>query len=236
MLILAIETATPDVGVALHDGDRPIGHLSLSIGSRHAEAILPGLQHLLDQAGRSVADLTHVAVDRGPGLFTGLRVGVTTARTLAFAQAVPLVGVASLEALAAEHGRTGETAIAVLDARRREVYAGAYRIDETGPVEVVAPLVGPAAEVADQLRAGLEIAATSPGNLVVIGDGAASYPDECKTLGPIVCTARPSAAGLASLAAVQLRSGTALCDPFELLYLRAPDAEITWSNRHTAQP
>jgi tRNA threonylcarbamoyladenosine biosynthesis protein TsaB len=229
MLILAIETASPDVGIALHDGDRPIGELSLSIGSRHAEAILPGLQHLLDQAGRSVAELTHIAVDRGPGLFTGLRVGVTTARTLAFAQAVPLLGVSSLEVLASEHGRIGETVVAVLDARRREVYAAVYRVEATGLVELCAPRVGPAVDVVHQLRG-------VAGPLVLIGDGAASYHEACSSLGPIVSAARPSAAGVASLVAAHLRTETALADPFELLYLRAPDAEITWSNRHTVHP
>jgi tRNA threonylcarbamoyladenosine biosynthesis protein TsaB len=230
MLILGIETSTMDAGVALHDGSRVIGEVTLSIGSRHAEALLPSAQHLLAQTGRTIHDVTHVAVDRGPGLFTGLRVGVTTARAVAFACGVPLVAVSSLEVLAGTHGRAGEVVLAVLDARRREVYAGAYRIDDDGsPCQLDEPAVGAAHDLVALPRFADLVAF---GSVVVVGDGAATYPEAFASVGPIVSVMRPSARGVVQLAVAAIARNQAILDPFELLYLRAPDAEITWDNRH----
>jgi tRNA threonylcarbamoyl adenosine modification protein YeaZ len=228
--LLAVETASPDVSVALHDGTRVVGSLSLSIGSRHAEALLPGVEHLLMQCGWKLSELTHIAVDRGPGLFTGLRVGLSTVRALAFALDVPVVGVSSLETLAVAHALLGETVVAALDARRSEVYAAAYRCDFAGLTEVVAPFVAkPNAALATIEAAGL-------GDVVVVGDGALSADGVLGKLGVVRSTDRPSAASVASLAVSRVADGTALIDPFELLYLRAPDAEITWDNRNGPAP
>jgi tRNA threonylcarbamoyl adenosine modification protein YeaZ len=246
MLMLAIETASPNVGVALHDGTQIIASQSLAIGSRHAEALLPAAHHLLAQCGFSIGSVSHLAVDRGPGLYTGLRVGLATVRTLAFALDVPVVGVASLEALAFAGGRDGETVVAVLDARRREVYAGVYSVTIDDVVELVAPFVGPASAVASSLagagvvEAGLlgagmvgagMVGAGLP-STVLVGDGARAYVSDLGGLGPVVWSGRPTAAAVACLAATRLASGTAMFDPFELQYLRPPDAEITWSNRN----
>jgi tRNA threonylcarbamoyl adenosine modification protein YeaZ len=256
MLMLAIETASPNVGVALHDGTQIIASESLAIGSRHAEALLPAAHHLLAQCGFSISSVSHLAVDRGPGLYTGLRVGLATVRTLAFALDVPVVGVASLEALAFAGGRDGETVVAVLDARRREVYAGVYSVTIDDVVELVAPFVGPASAVASSLAGaggagaggagagGVDAGLLGAGLLgagmvgaglpstVLVGDGARAYLSDLGGLGPVVWSGRPTAAAVACLAATRLASGTAMFDPFELQYLRLPDAEITWSNRN----
>jgi tRNA threonylcarbamoyladenosine biosynthesis protein TsaB len=224
--MLAIETATMDAGVALHDGSTVIAELHLSMGSRHAEALLPAIEHLLFQSGRALSDLTHVVVDRGPGLFTGLRVGVTTARSLAFACDVPVVAVSSLEAVAHQAGRIGETVVSVLDARRREVYIGAYGIEAPGVLrEYFAPVVGPPAAA----LARLPLFDDAP---IVAGDGVSTYLDECRSIGVIGSAKRPTAGSVAALGVSAVLRGTAVLEPFELLYLRAPDAEITWDNRH----
>jgi tRNA threonylcarbamoyladenosine biosynthesis protein TsaB len=227
VLILGIETATMDAGVALHDGIRVIGEVNLSIGSRHAEALLPSIHHLLAQTGCTMQDLSHVAVDRGPGLFTGLRVGVTTARALAYACDVPVIGVSSLEVLAHLCGRVGEVVVAALDARRREVYVGTYRIDEEATLhQLMQPMVGSAQQLVGTLGQ------VDQQDVVVVGDGAGTYGEAFRQLGPIVSVARPMARGVVELAADAIGRGAAIVDPFELLYLRAPDAEITWDNRH----
>jgi tRNA threonylcarbamoyladenosine biosynthesis protein TsaB len=230
VILLAIETASPEVSVALHDGDRVIASLSLSIGSRHAEALLPGLEHLLVQCKLSMSAVTHLAVDRGPGLFTGLRVGLATVRALAFTLDVPVVGVSSLETLANAHCREGETVVAALDARRKEVYVAAYKRVGGVLTELVAPFVSsPANALAIVQVAGL-------GLTVVVGDGANSGTQELRSLGVVGSADRPSAGSVAQLAVSHLTTATEVLDPFELLYLRAPDAEITWDNRHGPAP
>jgi tRNA threonylcarbamoyladenosine biosynthesis protein TsaB len=230
MMLLAIETASPDVSVALHDGTQVIASQSLSIGSRHAEALLPAINHLLDQCGRSLTELTHLAVDRGPGLFTGLRVGLATARALAFALDVPLVGVSSLEAIAFDGARNGETVIAVLDARRKEVYAAAYSVTDGVPSQLLAPFVASPVDAAAQLAAAHLDAA------VLLGDGANAGDGVLHSLGRTGSQLRPGASAVASLAAGAVGRDVATLDPFELFYLRAPDAEITWNNRHGPAP
>ena len=126
----------------------------------HDEMLLALIEDTLTQAGITRRDLTGVVVGRGPGPFTGLRVGLVTARTIAAVLGVPLVGLSSLDALAhqalAEHARsTGQTTVGVaLDARRREVYHARYRRTADGHVERIAdPAVDAPAEVAAELTA-----------------------------------------------------------------------------------
>ncbi len=229
-MLLAVETASPDVSVALHDGVHVVASLALSIGSRHAEALLPAMQHLLAQCGSSLHDLTHLAVDRGPGLFTGLRVGLATVRALSFSLDIPLVGVSSLEAIAHAGARTNETVVAALDARRKEVYAAAYRRTSDGLQQLVAPFVGSPGHVLEVLS-GAQLV-----NPVLLGDGVHSGDGALTSLGSVGSSNRPDASAVASLAGAALQFSKALLDPFELLYLRAPDAEITWDNRHGPAP
>ena len=120
MKILAIETATSSVGCALWADGAPVWlSFALVAPQRHAEVLMPAIDELCRWARWSVADLEGVAVDVGPGLFTGLRVGLATARAIATARDLPAAGVTSLEALAHPHRRrTG------LDGRRRRRQAG----------------------------------------------------------------------------------------------------------------
>ena len=116
MRLLAIETATRLVGCALWDDDGPVAANLLVAGQRHVEVLVPAIDELCRRAGISVADLDAVAVDIGPGLFTGLRVGLATATTIATARNIPAVGVTSLEALAHPHRRRPGPLAAVVDA------------------------------------------------------------------------------------------------------------------------
>ncbi|MDQ1487030.1 MAG: tRNA threonylcarbamoyladenosine biosynthesis protein TsaB [Actinomycetota bacterium] len=129
MLLLAFDTATQAVTVALHDGDRVLAERTMIDGRRHAELLAPGIAHVLADAGATASDLTAVAVGVGPGPFTGLRVGLVTARALADALSIPVTGVCTLDILAAEVAASDRFLVAT-DARRREVYWAVY--DETG--------------------------------------------------------------------------------------------------------
>lgn len=232
VLILAIETATTAVGVALHDGADVVAELVVSEGRRHAETLTPAIGFLCEQVQRSVRDVTAVVVDVGPGLFTGLRVGVATAKTIAMAVGAPLLGESSLAVLARQGGRPGERVAAVIDARRKELYAAVYDIDPTGsPVEVVAPMVASPDDVAGAIG---DIAV--PG-LRVVGDGATHHRAMFEGRGWSVDagTVLPSAGWLARAVLNRVLAGEGgTPEQLELLYLRAPDAQITWSNRHGA--
>ena len=139
VLLLALETAADVCGVALHDGQSVVAETSLHVARRHSAALLPLCQALLDASGRSVSDLTAVAVSAGPGSYTGLRIGASTAKGLCTASGAALVPVPTLEALASQavpHVETGSTIVAALLSRRGEVYAASYRSEERALVSL----------------------------------------------------------------------------------------------------
>ena len=127
-MLLALDTATPAVTVALADGDRVLAHRSTVDGRRHGELLAPAIADLLAEAGVDRRSLTRVAVGVGPGPFTGLRVGLVTARTLGAVLGIPVVGVCTLDALALQSGLDGTFRV-VTDARRRQVHWAAYDSD-----------------------------------------------------------------------------------------------------------
>jgi tRNA threonylcarbamoyl adenosine modification protein YeaZ len=202
-VLLAFDTATPLVTVALHDGDDVVVELASEQKMKHGEQLAPLIDRVLQQAGIVRQDLTALAVGTGPGPFTGLRVGLVTARTLAFVLEIPVYGVCSLDVLAVEAVATravDEEFVVATDARRKEVYLAQYDADGhrlDGPV-VDKPAV---------------LATDRP----VVGEGALLYPDAFPhSVGP----QRPSAGWLARTVAEERAE---LMDP-EPLYLRRPDA------------
>ena len=131
MLILGIESASDQCGCALANEDGVIAETRLALPRRHAEALAPQMRFVCEQAGVALADIEAVAVDHGPGLYTGLRAGLATAKATAAALEIGVVPVGSLETLA--HGaaavaQPGETVLSVLDARRGEVFWAWYCI------------------------------------------------------------------------------------------------------------
>jgi tRNA threonylcarbamoyladenosine biosynthesis protein TsaB len=203
VLVLGFDTATPAVSVALRDGDRVIAAASALDGRRHAELLAPMIAKLLADVGASRADLTAVAVGVGPGPYTGLRVGVVTARVLGSVLGLPVSGVCSLDAIAACASSPGEFLVAT-DARRKEVYWARY--DAVGR-RLDGPRVGPASSIPDAA------------DLPVAGAGGQLYPEAFGApIGPVY----PDAGTLCDLVA---RPGgqAALLAP-EPLYLRRPDA------------
>jgi tRNA threonylcarbamoyl adenosine modification protein YeaZ len=219
VLLLALDTATPAVTVALHDGSTVLAETSATDRRRHAELLAPAIERVLAQAGAGASDLTDVAVGTGPGPFTGLRVGLVTARMTASALGLRLHGVSTLDALAAqavEDATVGPEFLVATDARRREVYWAAYCVDlgvaggvDGGvplPERVDGPHVARAADVPRDGRA-------------VVGRGAELYGAE---LGPAVAPLDPSAGALARLVVRRLAAGADLSD-VEPRYLRRPD-------------
>jgi tRNA threonylcarbamoyladenosine biosynthesis protein TsaB len=208
-VLLAFDTATPAVTVALHDGASVIAEESAIDARRHGELLAIFIEKVLSSVGAARFDLTAVAVGTGPGPYTGLRVGLITARVLASALGIRLDGICSLDVIAAQAAAEagGSDFLVATDARRREVYWARYTAAgdrEAGP-EVGSP-------------------AYLPARLPVAGHGALLYPDLYPDLaGRSIGTPFPSAAQLAALAAGRAAAGEPPL-PAEPLYLRRPDA------------
>ena len=209
MIVLGVETATELVGVSVADDSGPVAAAWATGRRRHAESLAPAITHVLDQAGMTVGDVEAIAVDVGPGLFTGLRVGVATAKGLAQGLGIGVVACTSVQVLAAAAAGAGWSGpvLAVVDARRKEVFAARYLV---GPAAVGSAAVGSAAVgtgpairelspperftpegLAAELAAG-ELAAAQPVNAagpgaggpgaggpgwLAVGDGARRYAD-----------------------------------------------------------
>ena len=212
MLVLGFDTATPAVSVALHDGERVISTASALDARRHSELLMPMIAKVLADAGVPRTDLDAVAVGVGPGPYTGLRVGVVTARVLGSVLGLPVHGVCSLDIIAASVGSGREFLIAT-DARRQEVYWARY--DAAGR-RAAGPQVGRAGSI--------------PGaaELAVAGAGGPLYPE---AFGEVIGPAYPDAGVLCSLVAGSLAPPSPGPSPghppllaADPLYLRRPDA------------
>lgn len=202
-MLLAFDTATQLVSVALHDGERVVVERSSDQPMKHGEHLAPLIARSLEEAGIVRQDLTAIAVGVGPGPFTGLRVGVVTARTLGFVLDVPVYGVCSLDAVALEVVATGATPgsfLVATDARRKEVYLASYDSDGR---RLEGPVVTKPADVATEAP--------------VAGAGPELYPD---AFPHAIAPVRPGAGWLAAGVGSEL---VELLDP-EPLYLRRPDA------------
>ncbi|MFD7024382.1 tRNA (adenosine(37)-N6)-threonylcarbamoyltransferase complex dimerization subunit type 1 TsaB [Promicromonospora sukumoe] len=229
MAVLALDTSAA-VAVSLVDEDGArLASRSSDERRRHAESLAPLITEVLDEAGIERADLTAVVAGTGPAPFTGLRVGLVTARTLALSLGIPVLGVPSLDALAVQAVsdlglRAGAEILATSDARRKEVYWARYRVvAHEGPhgVPVVERTAGPDVDRAGfvaQAQLPLADAADTP-LPVVVGEGAMLYPEFLPVAddAPLV----PDATVLARLALVRREAGEEL--PTEPLYLRRPD-------------
>jgi len=231
MLILGIETATEQVSVAIGGHEGVLGLVEVCRGRRHAETLAPAIEFVCTQADVRLDEISVVAVDVGPGLFTGMRVGLASAKALAQALRVPMIGMSSLDLLAYPLRHTGRTVVAVIDARKGELFDAFYRPVPGGVQRVLEPRCG----TIDDLSA--EVMARSD-DVICVGDGALRHRDEivaelrCEMAEQFL--SRPSAAPL-----VQLAHARALreewVNPWEIqpLYMRLPDAQINWSVRAT---
>ena len=209
--ILAITSSTAVVGVAVAAGGSVVAFEEITTDRRHAEELAPMVQRVMAAANLELGDLDALAVDVGPGRFTGLRVGLATVRSLAFALDLPVVGLTSLEILAA--GQPDRAVTAVIDARRAEVFQQSFNIDgSTSPA-----LVGPADELAARIASAD----------VVVGDGGDRYHELYGAR--LLADQAPSASVLALLATEREAKPGRTIEP---VYLREPDVQININTRH----
>jgi tRNA threonylcarbamoyladenosine biosynthesis protein TsaB len=231
MLVLGIESATTQVGCAIggHEGVLASAHSSRA--KRHAEILTPQIDFVRRQARIELREIGVVAVDLGPGLFTGLRVGIASAMAIAHALTVPMIGVASLDLLAFPVRFTSKLIVAAIDARRGELFHAFYRPVPGGVQRVSDYEVSSPDDLASEILAHSE-------DCLVVGDGALRYHEVFDGLRKVELAdfgfAYPNAASLVQLAHAQaLREQWV--KPWEItpLYLRKPDIDINWATRDT---
>jgi tRNA threonylcarbamoyladenosine biosynthesis protein TsaB len=229
MIVVGIETSTPQTSVALGTEEEILARVSIA-GRARQESVTPALSQLLAWTGVELGHIGGVAVGVGPGLFTGLRVGVETAKTLAQVLNLPILGIVSLDALAYANRHSHKTIASVIDARRGEVFFATYRQVPGGVVRESEPMVSSP----EGLRAELQAIAD---DVLAVGNGAMLYRHGLEQPGAGVeigssISAHPDAAALVELAVPRfLREERDRLYDIVPLYLRKSDAEIAWDHR-----
>ena len=224
MNILAIDTSTPVGSIALLEGALLKAQHILNISATHNQRLLPGIARILEDTGWTLGDLDALAVSLGPGSFTGLRIGMSVAKGLAWATGKPLAGVPTLDALAANVTPAPYPVCPVLDARKGEIYTALYRLVDDQVQERFTPYMTlKPAELVDLVRE----------KTVFVGDALLTYAEYLTdTLGDRLLQAPPHlnvihASSVAWLARQMLRLGrhedVYSCTP---LYVRPSEAEL----------
>lgn len=235
MFVLGIDTATPVTSVAVGSQAGALASIAVRNDRAHAELLVPMVRQALDYAGVQGTELDGIAVGTGPGLFTGLRVGVSSAKALAQAWGLEIVASSSLDVLAFACRHAGRAVCAAIDGRRGELFTATYRpvpggVERIGDYRVMRP-----DELAARLRALGE-------PVLVCGDGALRHAEALAgTLGEAVALAGPeqavpSADALVQLALPLLERGSTI-DPLEVrpIYLRRPDVDPGIERRLAAE-
>ena len=221
-ILIAIETSTENCSAALLRNGNVIERSEFA-PRRHAELILPMIESLLHESGLSRRQLDAIAVGRGPGAFTGVRLAISVAQGIALGLDIPVVPISSLAALAQDTpAQVGEPILATIDARMGEVYAGAFRRNADRLVEPIgAESVSPASMVAVPKTTGGKSEEWN-----VVGSGWGTYPDALAARLPSRLrwadgTRHPQARAVAILAAPQFATGHGVAPEFALpVYLR----------------
>jgi tRNA threonylcarbamoyladenosine biosynthesis protein TsaB len=235
MNIVAIETATETVGVAVRTTDGVQAELTLTGCRRHVESLTPALEHLLTQVGLEVGDLEAVAVDLGPGLFTGLRVGVSSAKALAQSLELGVIGLTSTDILlraAAEAGHRGHI-LAAVDARRGEVFATMRDLPQSDPGPDGGDVIPLGLFSPTELVNALERFGGVP--MTAVGDGAQRYADSIGAVDGVSCVvpalAFPPPLTLLAMAVQLIEEGATPVLPGLVvpLYMRDADAKSNFA-------
>ena len=228
MLVLAIETATSNSSVCLATETGVEASATLGTRNSHGEFLTPAIRFCLKSAGLTMDNIAGVAVSLGPGLFTGMRVGIATAQTIAHARRLPVIGLNSLDLLAFPVRHSRRLVCSVLDARRGELFWSFYRPAPGGMQRTTEFRVGPPQKLAGEIEALRE-------DVLCIGDGANANAVLLESIGAevgSVSMASPQASALAELALPRfLREDTQRPEDLQPIYIRKADARINWQHR-----
>jgi tRNA threonylcarbamoyladenosine biosynthesis protein TsaB len=233
VLVLGIETSTEQTAVAFGSEQGIVAGTVLSVGRTGDQLVVPAIEHLTAWSEVSLSSLGGIAVGLGPGLFTGLRVGIVTAKTLAQALQVPIVGLASLDLVAFSVGYARTLICAALDAKRGELFYSFYLPVPGGIARQMDFQVGSPAHLTAELEARRE-------DILMVGNGALAYRRELEEAGGHVGFASAAHAYPDARALVELAIPRLAREDFDRLYdlkpfyVRKSDAEIAWDHRRRA--
>lgn len=235
MIILSIDSSTPVAGIAVSDGMQLLGEITLNTKNTHSEKLMPLVKHLLDELALSVNDLDAIAVTQGPGSFTGLRIGMATAKGLAQGAGKKLIAVPTLDCLAQNLLHYPGIICPIMNAQKKQVYTAIYRsgrnkLERLSDYQAIA-----VEQLAAQLKELKE-------DVWFVGDGVAAFADMFQELLGDACrfadghNILPRAGALAMLAA-ERASEERFDDLYqaELIYIRKSEAEVQWEARQQNQ-
>ncbi|MBQ5652839.1 MAG: tRNA (adenosine(37)-N6)-threonylcarbamoyltransferase complex dimerization subunit type 1 TsaB [Peptococcaceae bacterium] len=235
MIILSIDSSTPVAGIAVSDGMQLLGEITLNTKNTHSEKLMPLVKHLLDELALSVNDLDAIAVTQGPGSFTGLRIGMATAKGLAQGAGKKLIAVPTLDCLAQNLLHYPGIICPIMNAQKKQVYTAIYRsgrnkLERLSDYQAIA-----VEQLAAQLKELKE-------DIWFVGDGVAAFADMFQELLGDACrfadghNILPRAGALAMLAA-ERASEERFDDLYqaELIYIRKSEAEVQWEARQQNQ-
>ena len=213
-MLLAIDTSSFVLSCALAEKDKLVAEWTVQKRLTHSEQLIPHMDEILKDAGVDQKEITAIAAAKGPGSFTGLRIGLATAKTAAYIWEVPLIGVDTLEALVWNLVGARAFILPLLDAQRGNVYAAMY-----GSFDEV-----------------VKAAASHGGPILAVGEGAEMYREKLLAEGiqvapPHNCCARASSVAMAAF--VRWEKGQ-IDDPLQLMpnYIRRSEAEVLWEKLH----
>jgi tRNA threonylcarbamoyladenosine biosynthesis protein TsaB len=230
MKILGVDTSTSCCSIGFVDGESIVAEYLLDVPTTHSERLLNSIEHVFEQAGCALGELDGWAVSLGPGSFTGLRIGISTIKGLAFATAKPVAGIPTLDALASNVSPTPYLICPILDARKGEVYTSFYQYDEKGLLRRLSDYQALRPE---------DLAKRIERKTIFLGSGVKTYGERLQKAVPALASFVPASLNLprgssvARLGWERFRRNEALdLSTFTPIYVRASEAEIRWKEKH----
>ena len=224
MKILGIDTSSMAASVAVIEDNKLICEYTINTKKTHSQKLMPMIENMLGLSDLNVREIDAIAVCEGPGSFTGLRIGMATAKAIAHVNDIPVIGVNSLEALAANMNLCDKKICSILDAQRNQVYTGRYQYEGTKLVEIKEIGIQQIDELLEEL-------AQSGEQWILVGEAVYKYEDKIREISNIEIPAASNnvtkAGSLCSVAKVKFDEGKDIFDCYTVnpLYIRKSQAE-----------
>ena len=230
MKILGIDTSSMAASVAVIEDNKLICEYTINTKKTHSQKLMPMIENMLGLSDLNVREIDAIAVCEGPGSFTGLRIGMATAKAIAHVNDIPVIGVNSLEALAANMNLCDKKICSILDAQRNQVYTGRYQYEGTKLVEIKEIGIQQVDELLEEL-------AQSGEQWILVGEAVYKYEDKIREISNIEIPAASNnvtkAGSLCSVAKVKFDEGKDIFDCYTVnpLYIRKSQAEEQYEEK-----
>ena len=230
MKILGIDTSSMAASVAVIEDNKLICEYTINTKKTHSQKLMPMIENMLGLSDLNVREIDAIAVCEGPGSFTGLRIGMATAKAIAHVNDIPVIGVNSLEALAANMNLCDKKICSILDAQRNQVYTGRYQYEGTKLVEIKEIGIQQIDELLEEL-------AQSGEQWILVGEAVYKYEDKIREISNIEIPAASNnvtkAGSLCSVAKVKFDEGKDIFDCYTVnpLYIRESQAEEQYEEK-----